>query len=895
MAEIINANSIVIGSLLIFFGMLILGLALWEGELSKNILLDGKRVKRGELKNLHENMILVFNLAELEQFCFKYYSDLQINYEDLPGVTLTDKTRELILACERRGKRDALIQACKKERPNVKSWLESPGKNLSRPSIARPVLYIFGSSGIVLLGIGVVLVSAVSPPPPVTLLGMRYMIGDWDPRQLDLSAAAVSGIPASGNDSLQFMGLAIGVAQNAPEFTVKAEVYNDETLVGYSDPVPLLQGQKIDSLFIVEAYQHPIIPAAWQVQPAWKTLRLSLVVEKDGRSPTTANTTIRLNPLGDAWYIEPPTGQITTIVYSVNHGAPLVLDLRTLGAGNGINVASGDTLTIHNVWYHAVEWTQKYATLQLEAHLNTGNYDWETAQKSTPVTFQAGIHPLLSSDPFEWIVPEGRENLTIWLARNDRTVLDKLNIPLASQATAGLIPIEEASLFAGDVPDISLLSISFELGNYNPRLVDLRANPPTIPVIENSLLEFSEIWLRGDQADPNLWVWVEIFSNETLTNIVGHSEAVRLLSRRMKLGQVVIKAGADENVTHNWRVPAEWRDLYIAVLGQHEDSENSMLLDIERIHFDKESAAWLNDSPNASIVSVAYSVNANPPKLIDLRAIETAGIVAAPGDTLAITGIWYHFMPTHQERGSAYMEAHLSQSGSYEQETRRATGLELLQEGSNRLNSTSELSWTVAEDMNRLYLSLTDLNGAIIDRLFIAINAETGAHLVPEETSIIWPFDLVDYIDFENEAEMAGVSGNPPFTKVVRSQEKAFSGNYSLAVTTVSTDTVFVKWEYPFQADVVSLQVYWPDLPGYVVHWAEACLIDGSICWGVPTAAGRWNTATMNFFAPSYGDPENQMHNQEIGGFYIQCEISGVGPDKPYTFFVDGIQVSPAP
>jgi hypothetical protein len=833
-------------------------------------------------------------LSESKQLCFDTASTIGVDDEDLKGDGPTDKIRELILASARRGKLDDLVEACKEARPHVSVWLESPGKSLSRPSIPRPVLIAYGLSGIVPIGIGLMLILA-SSPPAVTLLGMRYMVGNWDPRQLDLSAATTSGIPVYSNNSLQFMGLEIGVAQNAPEFTVKAEVYNDDTLVGYSDPVPLLQGQKIDSLHIVGSFQYPGIPAAWEVQPAWRTLRLSLVVEKNGRSLTTTDTTILLNPSGEAWYIEPPTAQMTTIVYSVNYGTPLVLDLRTLATGNGINVAPGDTLTIHNVWYRAVEWTQKHATLELEAHLNTGNYDWATALFSTPVTFQTGIHPLLSSGPLEWVVPDGREQLTIWLARNDRTVLDKLDIPLVSQATAGLIPIEEANLFAGDVPDVSLLSVSFELGNYNPRLVDLRANPPTIPVVENSLLEFLDIWLIGGQADPNLWVWVEIYSDETLTNIVGHSDAVKLASRRVRLDEVIIDDGADENITHNWRVPAEWRVFYIAVLGQYEDSEDDMLLDIERIHFDEESAAWLHNSPSVGVVSIGYSINGAAPQLLDLRNMQNAGIIARPGDTLAITDAWYHFTRTHNEQGAVSMEAILLDS-NYDglEQTRITTDRELLREGIYSLNNVTDLRWTVPDNTSQLHFLLVDQNSAVVDKLVIAVDAEVGSHLVSAESSILWPFDKVDYFDFENEAEMAGVSGNPPFTQVSHSQDEAFSGNYSLAVTTVSSQTIFLEWAYPFQADVVSLQVYWPDTLGHVVYWAQVCHRHASFCWSIPVEEGQWNTVTLNLFAPSYGIIENQMNDRIIDGLFIQGGIGGVDPNNPYTFYVDGIQVSPA-
>ena len=58
-----------------------------------------------------------FDESELRDLCF----DLQINYEDLPGQSRRDKTRELVTFCQRRRQLPELVEACRQLRPNV-SW-----------------------------------------------------------------------------------------------------------------------------------------------------------------------------------------------------------------------------------------------------------------------------------------------------------------------------------------------------------------------------------------------------------------------------------------------------------------------------------------------------------------------------------------------------------------------------------------------------------------------------------------------------------------------------------------------------------------------------------------------------------------------------------------------------
>jgi hypothetical protein len=56
-----------------------------------------------------------FSEGDLRDLCF----DMAIDYEDLPGQNKTDKARELVVYCQRRGRINELIHICRQFRPNA--------------------------------------------------------------------------------------------------------------------------------------------------------------------------------------------------------------------------------------------------------------------------------------------------------------------------------------------------------------------------------------------------------------------------------------------------------------------------------------------------------------------------------------------------------------------------------------------------------------------------------------------------------------------------------------------------------------------------------------------------------------------------------------------------------
>jgi hypothetical protein len=76
--------------------------------------------KTGELKTratFHDQMAEAFSLDEVRQLCF----DLAVNFEELPGDTLSAKCRELYLYVEKRGDLVRLIRLCQDARPG-ENW-----------------------------------------------------------------------------------------------------------------------------------------------------------------------------------------------------------------------------------------------------------------------------------------------------------------------------------------------------------------------------------------------------------------------------------------------------------------------------------------------------------------------------------------------------------------------------------------------------------------------------------------------------------------------------------------------------------------------------------------------------------------------------------------------------
>ena len=90
------------------------------------------------LQKLRDKIVEGFNLAELRNLCF----DLDIEYENLDGSTLNDKTRELVEFCKRHNRLPELVTRCKELRSRI-SWQDVTETIDQRPPQIREDKLLF--------------------------------------------------------------------------------------------------------------------------------------------------------------------------------------------------------------------------------------------------------------------------------------------------------------------------------------------------------------------------------------------------------------------------------------------------------------------------------------------------------------------------------------------------------------------------------------------------------------------------------------------------------------------------------------------------------------------------------------------------------------------------------
>ena len=90
-------------------------------------------------------------------------------------------------------------------------------------------------------------------------------------------------------------------------------------------------------------------PDVWWVTYDWigRQLYVALDMYRQGQEKPVkiVVTPILLDPKGEAWFVEPPTGTFALISYRVNGGPTRIFDPREM-AGKGLNAQPGDTLAI---------------------------------------------------------------------------------------------------------------------------------------------------------------------------------------------------------------------------------------------------------------------------------------------------------------------------------------------------------------------------------------------------------------------------------------------------------------------------------------------------------------------------------------------------------------------
>lgn len=378
--------------------------------------------------------------------------------------------------------------------------------------------------------------TTAAPSPAVALVAVSFVANDYNPRLVDLRTAGSSGLPLSSGDTLRLSDIGVAAPVDAPDQTVSAEIYAGTDIIAWTDTMPIRAGVGyLPDLEVEEVYRGPDNKHSFTVLPNWREISLVLVTyDQAGQVTGRLRTPIRLDPAGTAWLRDPPDPHITAVIYSVNDGPRLMLDLRGGGGSSdetrGINASPGDTLTLQEVWYYA-ETTGVKRAIRVEARLGR-LFNPETTQRSQEDLIRKGHAQVGAFEPMLWTVPEGETELLIHILRDDEALLDILIVPLDNQGAPGLAPLGAVDALPGQTwlsfedgamsgwsvgePAAATLDVTTEVAHSGAHALRLntfivsKENPATVTANLGSLAPRGGIALRmylpqGAPSDGQIW------------------------------------------------------------------------------------------------------------------------------------------------------------------------------------------------------------------------------------------------------------------------------------------------------------------------------------------------------------------------------------------------------
>jgi hypothetical protein len=289
--------------------------------------------------------------------------------------------------------------------------------------------------------------------PAASLIGLRYMRNVYDRRLVDLRTASQQGIRVDANSQLQISDLVVSTSKIDPKYSVQIEAYADNEYIGHATSKPMTADRIQWDTIEPDKYIDGDNPTTtWIVQPSWQNLRLAAVTYLEGKAISENWTTIKLvrqADVGTSWMYDPSYIKLASLIYQVNNGPELTLDMRdAIGLHQGIIVKAGDQLSLQEVWYNATT-NGVPQTIQFEALLldGAGGFDSKNFRNAPEEDIQAGMHKLSNFRPITWTVAPDRKFLEVKFLRGDQAIFDPLMIPLDPTGNSGLIPESDAVLW----------------------------------------------------------------------------------------------------------------------------------------------------------------------------------------------------------------------------------------------------------------------------------------------------------------------------------------------------------------------------------------------------------------------------------------------------------------
>ncbi len=444
------------------------------------------------------------------------------------------------------------------------------------------------------------------------------------------------------------------------------------------------------------------------------------------------------------------------------------------------------------------------------------------------------------------------------------------------------------------ISGVSLVSMKFTSGGWNPHQVDLRtATSSGIPAGATFPLKFSEISVFAQPDLAGYQVWAEFLANGN--EKIGETPVTVLQSGITYLENIkIVEAYRYQDKTSgkysddSWDVLKSWNTIDVHL--KYKGSSGQEGLNIWSIKLNQISGvSWWNSPPDVNIVSVVYSVSDGIQQVLDLRRETKPVINAKAGDWITIHAVWYKANSSNINNQSMFIGGSIN-DGQRELEN-KSSDMAVIREGIHQFENFRSMTWVLSSDIKHLGLIAIRSDDVVLDGYTIEISEIEISGLVSSQKSVVWPFNEVTYMDFEIPTDLDGWVSSDPNT-FFQTAEQSFSGGHSMAITVKSDMTqVFVTHDRSFKSEVLLGQIYWPKRDGIDVQWAQVCVGPGMGCVSVSNESDQWNTFVLDFSEISY--EEKYLNEIEIPSLFIQGKVIGASPDKPYTFYVDGVQIYP--
>ena len=363
------------------------------------------------------------------------------------------------------------------------------------------------------------------PSAAVSLSGIQFMYGDWDPRSVDLRTAAEDGIPISRKDplaTLAFFDVQVVVSPEGEGLQAEALFFiNDEqTPIGVTEPTVVKAGvnQLKDPVFNLSYLKDSAKPGEILILPAWNQFRVKVRLLRGGDAAVANEHVIRINPAGASWFTTPPAAQLIRMEYSINQSPRMVLDLAEALA-TGLNVYPEDTFQIHSVTLKTRDKVPE-RTVHVEAYL-TNREEWtfnnDLWRKSPEqAVFQKGVTPPLALEAFIWtdVAPE-QNTLALSIMRDDDVLLDRYEIPLQQPNDAALYAPEAVLLRDPQSTEYLDFEIDNRLQGFTPN-EGVELDTWTVPSVSGR----RSLVVKITHPGPQTFFWKATPKNPSL--IVGH-------------------------------------------------------------------------------------------------------------------------------------------------------------------------------------------------------------------------------------------------------------------------------------------------------------------------------------------------------------------------------------